>query len=126
MNVTAIIGSVDRDAKEGGNVRRIKVERVVVHHKYVDYYKQQLEDKKRLDSIKRQLMEWEFSGRDIDDEFMAKVEKYKYELKWLGAAYIYDNMYYYDIALLKLKDRIVPVFNESHYLINLFTEDWNR
>ena len=27
-------------------------------------------------------------------------------------------MHYYDIALLKLKDRIVPVFNETHYIIN--------
>ena len=120
MSVTAVIGSVDRDAKEGGNVRRIEVERVVVHHKWIEYQKQELEEKKRLDSIKRQLMEWEFSGRDIDNEFKAKVKKYKTDAEWVdkAIAYVYNNKNYYDIALLKLKDRIVPVFNETHYIIN--------
>ena len=120
MSVTAVIGSVDKDAKEGGNVRHIEVERVVVHHKWIEYKIQELEDKKRLDSIKRQLMEWEFSGRDIDNEFLAKVQKYKNDAEWVDKAipYVYNNKFYYDIALLKLKDRIVPVFNETHYIIN--------
>ena len=121
MTVTAVIGSVDRDAKEGGNVRRIEVERVVVHHKYVEYYKQEFEDKKRLDS---KLNDNSWNGSSVEGisttSLWLKSRNTNMSIKWVTDAksYVYNNKNYYDIALLKLKDRIVPVFNETHYIIN--------
>ena len=108
-----MIGSVDKYPKPGGNVRRIDVEKVVVHHKWIEDKEKELELEEELELNERQLNELKLSESDVDEGLLTQFEENKIKYR-----YHFLKKSYHDIALLKLKERIVPVINETHYLIN--------
>ena len=94
--------------------RWIDVERVVMHPKFIVL----LDDHKRRkavnDELKKELRHLEITDRNHDKEFDKRVKEFLKEKEILS----YIAFHFYDIALMKLKERIVPVFNETHYIVN--------
>ena len=91
--------------------RRLTVNRVIIHPKY---------DTKTFESdindLKEVITDWEINDRERTQEFFDKYNKYNklWEENWIHSVVRGIS----DIALLKVKNRIYPVFNDSHYIVN--------
>ena len=107
QTVSVRFGSV---AKFSG--RRLTVDKVLIHPKY---YIKSKEEKER-DALKEVITNWELNDRERTQQFFDRYKEYK------KANDLSDKLYMtiisFDIALLKMQNRIIPVYNDSHYIVN--------
>lgn len=87
---------------------------MVRHHMYDRYKRLELDSGKSIERLKEELTDIEMN--DKKESIDQKVKEYS-ELVYLEHWYFYMSLNH-DIALLKVEQPIVPVFNETHYIVN--------
>ena len=107
QTITFQIGSI---AQYSG--RRLNVQKVITHPKYYIESKR----KERRDALKEMIINWELNDRERTQQFFEKYNEYKKAEESFSLKYTISFLN--DIALIKVKNRIIPVFNDSHYIVN--------
>ena len=109
QSVSVMIGSI---AKYSG--RRLTVDKLLIHPKYDSIQRINLD--KQMNALKQVIIDSELNDRQRTKEFDDKYNEYN------TVFYSYHGHVtisrYFDIALVKVKNRIIPVFNDSHYIVN--------
>ena len=92
--------------------RRLTVDKVIIHPKY-DI---KLMVGKERDALKEEITNLELNDTERNQEFYVKHKKNQKDYKLYVK--LQRFIYMFDIALIKVKNRIIPVFNDSHYIVN--------
>ena len=94
--------------------RRLTVDKHVIHPNYNIIYR--LKEEKERNALKEVFIDWELNDKGRTQEFEDKYHEY---VKVHNSVINQDSMgQLFDIALIKVKNRIIPVFNDSHYIVN--------
>ena len=92
--------------------RRLTVDKAVIH----PIFTISLNIKKEMYYLKEVITDWELNDRERTQQFFDKYNEYNrvhdHFIK------LENSAFFGDIALVKVKNRIIPVFNDSHYIVN--------
>ena len=109
QTILVLIGSI---ATYSG--RRLTVDKLVINPKYDVIYR--LNKEKERNALKEVIIDLERNDRRRTQEFDDK--HYEYQKVYNSSVDHNTITLLYDIALIKVKNRIIPVFNDSHYIVN--------